>query len=85
MPDSPHYFTNCGPISGPILDHDRSVPGSIGIHDSPTNFMPCGEASGFTRDDQGRTVFRLVVNKVAVPGRWVVIDRGFVRVEGQGP
>lgn len=82
MTDDEGFYANCGPTSGPILDRDRSVPSSIGVHDSPVNKMPVGEASAFTRDDRGRTVFRLVVHKAAVPGRFVVVDRRFVRIEG---
>ncbi|MHB8896733.1 MAG: hypothetical protein ACYC99_16380 [Candidatus Geothermincolia bacterium] len=44
--------------------------------------MPIGEASGFTHDEQGREVYRLTVNKAVVPGRWVVVDRAFIRVDG---
>ena len=36
----------------------------------------------FTWDHQRRAVFRLVVNRVELPGRWLVIDREFRRAEG---
>jgi hypothetical protein len=32
-------------------------------------------------DDQGRTLFRLVVGKAELPGRWLCVSRRFVPVE----
>lgn len=80
MADTPTYFTNCGPASCPILD--RIVPGSIGGLESPACGLPIGEACAFPCDDRGRAVWRLIVHNAAVPGRWVVVDRGFIMVEG---
>jgi hypothetical protein len=80
MIDDVRFYANCGPAVGPIKA--GAWPGSIGVLESPENRMPIGEASGFTRDEQGREVYRLVVHKTAVPGRFVVVDRRFVKVEG---
>ena len=77
----PRYFTNCGPKAGPLLDRD--VPGALGVYDVPDcNSGPIGMALCFTWDDQKRAVFRLIVKKAELPGRWIVVDRAFRQVEG---
>jgi hypothetical protein len=55
----------------------RALPGSIGVLESPTNHLPVGiaMAGGWTED--GLAVWQLTVQGVAVPGRWVIVDREF--------
>jgi hypothetical protein len=45
------YFAN---ISRAGLVKYRDVPGSIGVLEAPDKFMPIGQASCKTWDDQGR-------------------------------
>ena len=53
------------------------VPGSIGVLEALGKFMPIGEASCRTHDENGLAVWTLRVGKQEVPGRWVIIDREF--------
>jgi hypothetical protein len=44
---------------------------------APDNFMPIGEAHCFTWDDNGLAVWRLVIGKQSIAGRFVIIDQEF--------
>ena len=44
--------------------------------------MPIGMAFGTGRTEDGLKVWKLDVHGADVPGRWVIIDRRFVAVEG---
>ena len=57
------------------------VPGSIGVLEVLDKFMPIGEASCRTHDENGLAIWTLRIGKEEIPGRWVIIDRGFVAVE----
>lgn len=54
------------------------LPGSIGVHDSPGDSMPCGIASGKGPDEQGRAVWRLAVRGQPIEGEWIIVDGEFV-------
>ena len=60
------------------------VPGSIGVLESLDKFMPIGEAHCLTWDRNGLAVWTLRIGKQEIPGRWVIIERRFMEVEG-GP
>ena len=60
------------------------VPGSIGVLETPDKFMPIGKAHCLTWDQNGLAVWTLRIGKQEMPGRWVIIDRRFLEVEG-GP
>ncbi len=53
------------------------VPDSIGVLESPDKFMPIGEASCRTHDENGLAVWTLRIGKEEIPGRWVIVDREF--------
>ncbi len=55
------------------------VPGSIGVLEALDKFMPIGEASRRTVDENGLAVWTLRIGKEEIPGRWVIVDREFVR------
>jgi hypothetical protein len=55
---------------GPIL-------GPIDLHDAPTNPSPIGRAICFRWDGAGLGVWKLIIDGVAIPGEWVIIDREF--------
>jgi hypothetical protein len=68
------YFANisqCGPI------RYRDVPGSIGVLESPDNFMPIGQADCVTWDGNGRAVWGLTIGGQPIEGRYVILDRQF--------
>jgi len=71
---SNRYFPHISQ-SGPVRYGD--VPGSIGVLEPPDQFMPVGEAHGVTWNQAGLAVWRLILGKAEVPGRWVIIDRQF--------
>jgi hypothetical protein len=75
--EEPRYFTNIGPAKGSILSRDRY--GASGVMATRDNHIPIGMALGVTWDDQGRQLLRLTVNKVELPGLWVVVNREFRR------
>jgi len=58
------------------------LPFSIGVLEAPDNFMPIGMAFSTGRTEDGLKVWKLHVHGADVPGRWVIIDRQFVAVEG---
>jgi hypothetical protein len=53
------------------------VPGSIGVLESLDKFMPIGEASCSTHDENGLAVWTLRIGKQEIPGRWVIVDWEF--------
>ena len=74
------YFTN---ISGPGPVRYGQLPGSIGVLEAPDKPMPIGMASAIGRTEGGLAVWVLTVHGADVPGRWVIVDRRFVAVEGR--
>jgi hypothetical protein len=75
----PEYFTNIS-ASGPV--RYRQLPGSIGVLEALDKPMPIGMASPIGRTEGGLAVWGLRGHGADVPGRWVIIDRRFVPVEG---
>jgi hypothetical protein len=75
------YFADVGG-TGPV--RYGQFPFSIGILGSPDNHLPIGQAHPAGRTANGTKLWRLVVSGVEVAGRWVIIDRQFVRVDGRG-
>jgi hypothetical protein len=59
----------------------RYVIGSIGVLESPDKFMPIGLANCVTRDENGLGGWTLTVRGDAIPGRWIIVDGEFRRVE----
>ena len=55
---------------------------AIGVLEAPDNHMPIGMAFGTGRTEDGLKVWKPHVHGADVPGRWVIIDRQFVPVEG---
>ncbi len=55
------------------------VPGSIGVLEALDKFMPIGEASCRTHDENSLAVWTLRIGKQEIPGRWVIVDREFVQ------
>jgi hypothetical protein len=56
------------------------VPGSIGVLEALDKFMPIGEASCRTWDENGLAVWTSRIGKEEIPGRWVIVDREFCPV-----
>ena len=52
-------------------------PFTIGVLVSPDNFMPIGQADCVMWDDHGLAVWMLRIDGLAIPGRWVIVDREF--------
>jgi len=69
------YFAHISQ-KGPIRYRDVSE--SIGVLEALDKFMPIGEASCRIHDENGLAVWTLRIGKEEIPGRWVIIDRGFV-------
>ena len=72
--EMPRYFAHISQ-KGPVRYGD--VPGSIGILESLDKFMPIGEASCRTHDENGLAVWTLRIGKQEIPGRWVIVEREF--------
>jgi hypothetical protein len=73
------YFTNAS-ASGPI--RYGQLPGSIGVLEALDKPMPIGIASEIGRTEGGLAVWGLAIDGADVPGRWVIIDRQFVAIDG---
>ncbi len=68
------YFAHIS-AAGPI--RYGQVPGSIGVLEALDKFMPIGEASCRTHDENGLAVWTLRISKEEIPGRWIIVDREF--------
>ena len=68
------YYANISK-TGPVKYRD--VPGSIGVLESPDNFMQIGQASCKTWDENGLAVWTLRIGGQPIAGRRVIIDREF--------
>lgn len=77
----PRYFAHISQ-KGKVRYGD--VPGSIGVLESLDKFMPIGEASCRTRDENRLAVWTLRIDKVETPGRWIIVDREFRSAEEEG-
>jgi hypothetical protein len=53
------------------------VPSAIGVLEALDRFMPIGEATCRTWDENGLGVWTLPIGKEEIPGRWVIVDREF--------
>ena len=71
------YFANVGG-EGPV--HDGEYPSSIGVLRSPEDPMLIGTAHPAGRTVAGLALWKLVVFDVEVVGRWVIVDRQFIKV-----
>jgi hypothetical protein len=74
------YYAHAGPTTGPILwkqlSHVISVVDEAGCH------MPTGMALPLGWDNQGRTVWKLVMRSTGeVAGQWIAINREFKPAE----
>ena len=74
-----HYFAHIT-TTGPIKY--RQVPDAIGVLETPDNPEPIGNAFCTGWNAAGLAVWRLTVRTIELPGRWVIVDREFRRVEG---
>jgi hypothetical protein len=73
------YFAHIR-ATGPV--RYGQFPFSIGVLEAPDKLMPIGMAFGVGRTDDGMAVWRLTVHGADVPGRWVIVDRRFITLEG---
>jgi hypothetical protein len=69
------YYANAGPRTRAILHRDRID--ALGVLEARDRPMPIGRARSVGQDVLGRSVYRLTVRGVALPGRWAVVDREF--------
>ena len=69
------YYTNVGPLSGPLLS--RACYCGIGVFQSREARTPIGEALIAGQDEDGRSLWRLTIDHVELPGLYLVIDREF--------
>ena len=74
----PRYFAH---ISQKGKIRYGEVPGSIGVLEALDKFMPIGEASCRTHDENGLAVWTLRIGKEEIPGRWMIVDREFRPVQ----
>lgn len=76
------YFTDAGPKSGPIRWELRID--ALGVLESRDDHTPIGMALAFGMDEQRRSLWRLTVHGVELPGVFIVVDREFrLSVPGQ--
>ncbi len=69
------YYTNLGPLSGPLLASAGYF--AIGVLSDPQTHTPIGTALVAGQDQNGLALWRLAINKVELPGFWIVVDREF--------
>ncbi len=69
------YFTNVGPLSGPLLSGAGYF--AIGVLTSRKVFTPVGVALVAGNNEDGLALWRLSIDTLELPGLWVVIDREF--------
>jgi hypothetical protein len=71
------YFTNVGPRSGPLLWWGHSV--AIDVLERPGDREPIGMARLARGTASGIAIREITIRGKAVPGRWTVLGREFVR------
>jgi hypothetical protein len=69
------YYTNLGPLSGPLLASAGYF--AIGVVSAPQTRTPIGTALVTGQDRDGRALWRLAIDNVELPGLWIVVDRQF--------
>jgi hypothetical protein len=82
LPHSSQYFSTAGPTDGPILLWDDWP--APAVVDAPDSVQTIGTAcvTGWVRYHKDpAAMFRLVIDKAELPGRWLCIGRRFVRVD----
>jgi hypothetical protein len=72
------YFTRIR-FLGPVRYEYTN--GFLGVLESPDDTVPIGVASRVSRTEDGTAVWRLAIHGHDIPGRWVIIDRQFIRVQ----
>ena len=76
--DKPYYAT-IGPLRGPLIYSEALL--AIGVTKRWRGGVPMGAALCVGRDETGVALWELTIGKVEVPGRWVLMDREFLRPE----
>jgi hypothetical protein len=69
------YFANAGPKTGPILWRDDYE--AIGVLEARADHMLIGTALLAGWGSGGAALWRLIVDDVELPGRWIVVGREF--------
>jgi hypothetical protein len=82
LPHSGPYFSTTGPTDGPIFAWDNWP--ALAVVDAPDSIRTIGTAhvTGWVQHTKGpAALFRLVIDDVELPGRWLSIGRRFVRAD----
>jgi hypothetical protein len=70
------YLTNAGPKSGPILW--RKDCAAIDVLKRPGDGTPIGRAMPAGCTEGGITIWDIIIQGRAIPGRWIVLGREFL-------
>jgi hypothetical protein len=73
------YYATIGPLRGPVIYSEALL--AIGVTKRWRGGVPIGAALCVGRDETGVALWELTIGKVEVPGRWVLMDREFLRPE----
>jgi hypothetical protein len=76
----PHFSTT-GPIDGPVFGWDEWR--MVAVVDAPGSIRTIGtaHAAGWVQYSEGQAaLFRLVIGKAELPGRWLCIGQEFVQL-----
>ena len=76
------YFT--GIVASGVV-RPGQLPDPIRVLGSVDGLIPIGQASCVGRTEHGAALWKLVVHGREVEGRWVIIDRQFIRPQWSGP
>jgi hypothetical protein len=69
------YYTNVGPVSGPL--HFRDAPEAIGVLNASDGKATVGMARKVGWDLNRVAVWRLTLHETELSGSWIVVDREF--------
>ncbi len=69
------YYTNVGPLSGPLLASAGYY--AIGVLQAPQCHTPIGTALAAGKDANGLALWRLTIDQMELTGLYVAIDREF--------
>jgi hypothetical protein len=72
------YFTGIV-VSGLVAP--GQIPDSIRVLGSAGRLIPIGEATRVGQTEHGAALWKLVVHGREVEGRWVLLNRQFIRVQ----
>jgi hypothetical protein len=72
---TPRYFAQ---VDAPGPFRHGQLKGPVGVLGSPDDPKPIGDARDSGSFEDGQAAWSLIIRGIAVPGRWIIVDREFL-------